>query len=95
MPVAPVFLPHRYKAKEMRRDRTGRTFQPNIHYWIGGNTIFHGAALYLILQLLPVSPLRAVPALQAFRRNSQMIETEQSNARQLAPGDAVAEKAAG
>src|SRR5690349_2439486 len=41
-----VFLRHRYKAKEMWRDRNGRYFRPNIHYWVGGNTIFYGAALY-------------------------------------------------
>lgn len=41
-----VFLRHRYKAKEHWRDRKGKKFQPNIHYWVGGNTIFYGAALY-------------------------------------------------
>ncbi|MDZ4762219.1 MAG: GMC family oxidoreductase [Alphaproteobacteria bacterium] len=41
-----VFLRHRYKADEHWRDRKGRKFQPNIHYWVGGNTIFYGAALY-------------------------------------------------
>ena len=41
-----VFLRHRYKAKELWSDRKGRPFQPNIHYWVGGNTIFYGAALY-------------------------------------------------
>jgi choline dehydrogenase-like flavoprotein len=41
-----VFLRERYKAKETWRDRKGRKFQPNIHYWVGGNTIFYGAALY-------------------------------------------------
>ncbi len=41
-----VFLRHRYKAKETWRDRHGKSFRPNIHYWVGGNTIFYGAALY-------------------------------------------------
>jgi choline dehydrogenase-like flavoprotein len=41
-----VFLRHRYKANEQWLDRKGRSFQPNIHYWVGGNTIFYGAALY-------------------------------------------------
>lgn len=41
-----VFLRHRYKADEHWRDRNGRKFRPNIHYWVGGNTIFYGAALY-------------------------------------------------
>ncbi|MEQ1493790.1 MAG: NAD(P)-binding protein, partial [Terricaulis sp.] len=41
-----AFLRHKYKANERWRDRKGRYFQPNIHYWVGGNTIFYGAALY-------------------------------------------------
>ncbi len=41
-----VFLRQRYKAKEKWTDRKGRSFQPNIHYYVGGNTIFYGAALY-------------------------------------------------
>ena len=53
MPVEPenwdpkeVFLRHRYRSQEHWRDRGGRSFTPNIHYWVGGNTIFYGAALY-------------------------------------------------
>ncbi len=41
-----VFIKHRYKAGEKWRDRKGGSFSPNIHYWVGGNTIFYGAALY-------------------------------------------------
>jgi choline dehydrogenase-like flavoprotein len=41
-----VFLRHRYRSREKWRDRKGGTFTPNIHYWVGGNTIFYGAALY-------------------------------------------------
>jgi choline dehydrogenase-like flavoprotein len=41
-----VVLRHRYKEKEKWVDRKGRPFRPNIHYWVGGNTIFYGAALY-------------------------------------------------
>lgn len=41
-----VFIRQRYKAHEKWKDRQGRAFTPNIHYWVGGNTIFYGAALY-------------------------------------------------
>lgn len=41
-----VFVKHRYKSGERWRDRKGGRFHPNIHYWVGGNTIFYGAALY-------------------------------------------------
>ena len=41
-----VFIKHRYKSDEQWRDRKGKKFSPNIHYWVGGNTIFYGAALY-------------------------------------------------
>ncbi len=53
MPVEPenwspkdVFIKNRYKANENWRDRKGGRFRPNINYWVGGNTIFYGAALY-------------------------------------------------
>src|ERR1043165_7122337 len=35
----------RYKAKETSLDSDGRPFHPSIHYWVGGNTKFYGAAL--------------------------------------------------
>lgn len=41
-----IFIKNRYKAKEKWTDRKGKKFQPNIYYWVGGNTIFYGAALY-------------------------------------------------
>lgn len=41
-----VFIDHRYRARERWNDRKGRPFTPNINYWVGGNTIFYGAALY-------------------------------------------------
>ena len=41
-----VFLKHRYKSGEVWRDRKNKKIIPNIHYWVGGNTIFYGAALY-------------------------------------------------
>ena len=40
-----VFIDHRYRAKEQWYDRRGKPFHPNTHYWVGGNTIFYGAAL--------------------------------------------------
>lgn len=45
-----VFIRHRYRSGEKWRDRKGGTFTPNIHYWVGGNTIFYGAALYRFRQ---------------------------------------------
>jgi choline dehydrogenase-like flavoprotein len=41
-----VFIRHRYRSNEKWRDRHGGSFTPNINYWVGGNTIFYGAALY-------------------------------------------------
>jgi choline dehydrogenase-like flavoprotein len=41
-----VFIRHRYRTEEKWRDRHGNSFRPNTHYWVGGNTIFYGAALY-------------------------------------------------
>ncbi len=41
-----VFIKQRYKAHECWFDRKGKPFKPNIHYWVGGNTIFYGAALF-------------------------------------------------
>ena len=41
-----VFIDERYGAKEKWLDRKGKAFTPKIHYWVGGNTIFYGAALY-------------------------------------------------
>ena len=35
----------RYKAKETWLDKSGQEFHPGIHYWVGGNTKFYGAAL--------------------------------------------------
>lgn len=41
-----VFIKHRYRTDEEWLDRKRRKIKPNIHYWVGGNTIFYGAALY-------------------------------------------------
>src|SRR6266511_4065100 len=35
----------KYKAKESWRDKDGHEFHPGIHYYVGGNTKFYGAAL--------------------------------------------------
>ncbi len=40
-----VFIDHRYRAPETWYDRHNKPFHPNTHYWVGGNTIFYGAAL--------------------------------------------------
>src|SRR5215467_11369726 len=41
-----VFLESKYKAKETWYGKDGRPFQPGIHYYVGGNTKFYGAALF-------------------------------------------------
>ena len=40
-----VFVKGRYKAKEPWIDSDGKEFHPGIHYCVGGNTKFYGAAL--------------------------------------------------
>jgi choline dehydrogenase-like flavoprotein len=40
-----VFVKGRYKAKEPWIDSEGKEFHPGIHYCVGGNTKFYGAAL--------------------------------------------------
>lgn len=40
-----VFINARYKAKEPWVDSKGKEFHPGIHYCVGGNTKFYGAAL--------------------------------------------------
>ncbi len=41
-----VFVKNRYVAKETWYDEGGKGFQPGIHYYVGGQTKFYGAALY-------------------------------------------------
>lgn len=41
-----VFLESKYKAKETWYGKDGQPFQPGIHYYVGGNTKFYGAALF-------------------------------------------------
>jgi len=41
-----VFVQSKYKAQETWYDKDGRAFHPGIHYYVGGNTKFYGAALF-------------------------------------------------
>ncbi len=41
-----VFVKNRYVSKETWYDEGGKAFQPGIHYYVGGQTKFYGAALY-------------------------------------------------
>src|SRR5262249_57230287 len=41
-----VFLESKYKAKETWYGKDGQPLQPGIHYYVGGNTKFYGAALF-------------------------------------------------
>ena len=41
-----VFVDNRYVSKDTWYDHTGKAFQPQIHYFVGGATKFYGAALY-------------------------------------------------
>lgn len=40
-----VFVDRRYRTTEEWVDKDDKTFVPNTHYWVGGNTSFYGAAL--------------------------------------------------
>jgi choline dehydrogenase-like flavoprotein len=40
-----VFVQARYQAKETWYDKTGSTFHPGLHYFVGGNSKVYGAAL--------------------------------------------------
>jgi choline dehydrogenase-like flavoprotein len=40
-----VFVDRRYRTREEWLDKNDRSFIPNTHYWVGGNTTFYGAAL--------------------------------------------------
>ena len=41
-----VFVEAKYQAKEPWLDKNGKEFFPGIHYYVGGNTKFYGAALF-------------------------------------------------
>ncbi len=41
-----VFVDNRYVSKDRWYDKSGKGFQPQVHYFVGGATKFYGAALY-------------------------------------------------
>ncbi len=41
-----VFVQNRYVSADTWYDKDGRSFQPQVHYFVGGATKFYGAALY-------------------------------------------------
>jgi choline dehydrogenase-like flavoprotein len=41
-----VFVRAKYQADEVWHDQHGKAFHPGIHYYVGGNTKFYGAALF-------------------------------------------------
>ncbi len=41
-----VFVKNRYVSPDLWRDKNGKTFQPGVHYFVGGATKMYGAALY-------------------------------------------------
>ena len=41
-----VFVDNRYVSKDTWYDKDGKSFQPQVHYFVGGATKFYGAALY-------------------------------------------------
>ncbi len=43
---AAVFIDRKYLCGEEWLDKEGKTIKPAIHYWVGGNTSFYGAALF-------------------------------------------------
>ena len=45
-----VFVDNRYVSEETWYDENGRSFQPQIHYFVGGATKLYGAALYRLRQ---------------------------------------------
>ena len=42
----PVFVEGKYISKDTWFDRDGKSFQPQVHYFVGGATKLYGAALY-------------------------------------------------
>jgi choline dehydrogenase-like flavoprotein len=41
-----VFVKNRYVSPDIWRDKNGKSFQPGVHYYVGGATKMYGAALY-------------------------------------------------
>ena len=44
--VEDVFVDGRYVSQDTWYDKTGKPFQPGVHYFVGGATKMYGAALY-------------------------------------------------
>ena len=44
--VTQVFVENRYISKDTWYDRKGKSFQPGVHYFVGGATKMYGAALF-------------------------------------------------
>ncbi|HVY40822.1 MAG TPA: GMC family oxidoreductase [Polyangia bacterium] len=44
--VEDVFVDNRYVSKDTWYDKSGKPFQPGVHYFVGGATKMYGAALY-------------------------------------------------
>jgi len=44
--AGPVFIDNRYISPDTWHDASGKTFQPQVHYFVGGATKLYGAALY-------------------------------------------------
>ncbi len=45
-----VFVDNRYVSPDIWLDDTGKSFQPGVHYFVGGATKFYGAALFRLRQ---------------------------------------------
>ena len=45
-----VFVKNRYVSKDTWYDKDGKTFQPGVHYFVGGATKMYGAALFRLRQ---------------------------------------------
>ena len=41
-----VFVDGKYQATDTWHGKNGETFQPGLHYWVGGNSKVYGAALF-------------------------------------------------
>jgi choline dehydrogenase-like flavoprotein len=45
-----VFIDNRYVSPDLWQDKSGKSFQPGVHYYVGGATKMYGAALYRLRQ---------------------------------------------
>ena len=70
-----VFVDNRYVSKDTWYDEHGKPFQPGIHYYVGGQTKFYGAALY---RLRPRGLRRAAPPRRRSRPHGRSRTTSSS-----------------